>query len=139
MPITHERGALFARERSEEALTLWQGKATWRVADAAPGLPDGPKSQHGFACETLAARVNPRAALLALAEAVRRRGGEIVEHVSADPMTLANDGQTVVVAAGYESYPLLTLPFGSGVKGQAALLASDAFDDAPIYLSLIHI
>ncbi|TCO69952.1 NAD(P)/FAD-dependent oxidoreductase [Rhodovulum euryhalinum] len=114
-----------ARARGIEARTLWQGLAEWRVVEVAEAGDFAPVSPTGHLIhDTLSARIAPRAACLALAEAVRALGGE-VSCGAEGPV----EGQ-VIWATGYPGLAALSAELGhavgSGVKGQAAILAHDA-------------
>ncbi|MCE8456385.1 NAD(P)/FAD-dependent oxidoreductase, partial [Rhodovulum sulfidophilum] len=77
-PIAGEKALARARDRALEAGTLWQGQASWQVirADEARGLV--PETPSGWLVhDTLSARIAPRDACAALAEAVRAQGGEV--------------------------------------------------------------
>ncbi|MCE8419772.1 FAD-binding oxidoreductase [Rhodovulum sulfidophilum] len=124
-PIAGEKALARARDRALEAGTLWQGQASWQVirADEARGLvPDTPSGW--LVHDTLSARIAPRDACAALAEAVRAQGGE-VSCGAEGPL----EGR-VIWATGYPGLAELSADLGhqvgSGVKGQAAILAHDA-------------
>ncbi|MCP9481033.1 FAD-binding oxidoreductase [Shimia sp. CNT1-13L.2] len=124
-PIDTERALELARERAVNADEHWQGKALWRVIAAKDAEDWCPKSETGLVIhETLSARVHPRKACLALAEAIRRKGG-VVE--VGDAQTL--EGK-VIWATGVAGLRELSAHFGktvgNGVKGQAAVLGLDA-------------
>lgn len=120
IPLNDPYEAEKAHKRIEGAARLWPAEFSWQVRETAPGI--APKAApFGVVHETLSARISPRLACLALAEAVRRKGGEIVEN---NPVSVAQ-GLTVI-AAGVGSNALLAPYLGEdkirGVKGQAALL-----------------
>jgi len=121
-----------AEERAVEAETLWQGKAVWRVVGAQEAGAFAPRSPTGYLIhDTLSARIAPRAACAALAAAIRARGGEVVCGVEG-PI----EGR-VIWATGYPGLAALSAELGrqvgSGVKGQAAILAHAAEAAPQIY------
>ncbi len=121
-----------ARLRAAEAATLWQGQALWEVVEAAPLAPWLAPTDTGLCIrDTLSARINPRAAVAALVAAIRARGGEVVE-------TGPEDG-AVIWATGHAGLAEGTPPLGSGVKGQAAVLAHDARHLPQLYAAGLHI
>lgn len=119
MPLADARAEAAARRREALAREAWGRAGEWRVEAAAPGW--GPASPSGlWVRDTLAARVAPRRALAALAAALRARGGEVVPRG-------AEEG-VVVEATGVAG---LTGGLGTGVKGQAALLALAGVEGEP--------
>ena len=120
IPLNDPYEAEKAHKRIEGAARLWPAEFSWQVRETVHGI--APEvAPFGVVYETLSARISPRLACLALAEAVRRKGGEIVEN---NPVS-AVQGLTVI-AAGVGSNALLAPYLGEGkirgVKGQAALL-----------------
>ena len=112
-------------------------------------------AKFGIQHDTLSARVNPRQYLAALDAYVRPRcdlivGAEVVavplrQAQGEGEVLLANGGKIaagkIIVANGYEAYPLLQSymgeanlgkPIGRGVKGQAVLVEFNHNDDLPI-------
>ena len=108
---------------------------------------------HGVQSDSLSARVNPRAYVKALASYCQTHA-DLREGVEAFAIKPGRDGcevklsdgnilsvGKVIVAAGWEAYPLLQphlkaindgKPIGRGVKGQAVLLEYAHDDDLPI-------
>ncbi|WP_414898854.1 NAD(P)/FAD-dependent oxidoreductase [Rhodovulum sp. YEN HP10] len=124
-PLADEKALARARDRAVEAETLWQGRAAWRVIRAAEAGGLVPETASGWLVhDTLSARIAPRAACAALAGAIRVRGGE-VSCGAEGPI----EGR-VIWATGYPGLAALSADLdrqvGSGVKGQAAILAHDA-------------
>lgn len=123
-PLLPGDGALtLAQERGRGAAGLWQGRAKWRIASGAAFGAWG-----GFGPvihDTLSARIAPRAALAALAAAFQGLGGDLV-------IGDAADRGAVLWCTGAEGLAALIdhagQPAGTGIKGQAALLAHDARD-----------
>ena len=127
-----------AHARALGARDLWAGAGEWRVLplDQAPGLPVVAPSGY-IIHDTLTARLHPRLAGRALAAAVQALGGRI------EVGELPPAGAPVVWATGYEG--LLALgadlgrDMGSGVKGQALLLAHVAPDAPQLFVDGLHI
>ncbi|OZA07683.1 MAG: oxidoreductase, partial [Rhodobacterales bacterium 17-64-5] len=77
-PLTDAHAVEVARQRGEGAAALWQGQAEWQVVPAT-GAAWEPASPSGWLVrDTLSARISPRLALAALAEAVQAKGGNVV-------------------------------------------------------------
>ncbi len=154
LPLTKPHHADLARDRTEDAADRWQtpnGGYSWQCLEQAPDA-DWPASEampHGLAYETLAARVDPRRYLTALANSLAEEviliQGDAVQNV--DPLTGAAttaNGRTikagsVVLTAGHASFTLLehltgrpSKDFGRGVKGQAALFQADIDPEWPL-------
>lgn len=135
-PIADERTLELAHARRETAAELWQDHAIWDVRPASDFGDWCPPSATGMVIhDTLSARMHPRRACAALVAALRAGGVEI-----------AGDGRDeghVVHATGYQG--LLDLNalsprlVGTGVKGQAALLAYDAGAVPQLYADGLHI
>ncbi len=120
MPLDDAYEAKKARSRIAGAKRLWPEGFGWQVLENTPGIAPE-MAPFGVVHETLSARINPRLACKALAEAVRKSGGEILEnHPVIRPKGLS------IIAAGVGSAALLEPYLGAdrirGVKGQAALL-----------------
>lgn len=135
-PVANERGLALARAREDTAGALWQGKAVWRItgAEAFPGW--APSSPTGLVVhDTLTARIAPRAACAALAQAIRARGGEIVTEAPEQGRTVWATGAAGLAALSAD----LGREVGSAIKGQSALLALDARDMPQIFADAVHI
>lgn len=138
MPIDSERRLAEHEQWQAAAGENWAGTdAQWSILD---GLPpkwaDVMRPCLAFDHDTLSARVSPRGLVQALAEGVRRAGGEL--RTGCEIAGLRKNGEAyladgsqlraghVVLAAGFESFPVLDgLGFaqaGWGVKGQAVVL-----------------
>ena len=132
-PITDENQLTLAHQRAENAKTLWQNKAKWRVIDIAPHF--APASTTGFwIMDTLSARLNPRLACNALAEALRLKGVSF-------PGEGVDKGKTVWATGAEDLFHIskrLERPFGNGVKGQAALFDLDRRDCAQVFAQTMH-
>ncbi|QYK41906.1 MAG: FAD-dependent oxidoreductase [Paracoccaceae bacterium] len=135
-PLADDAAVRVARDRGQAVPGLWSGRAAWHVLAAPPGW--APESATGLVIsDTLSARIRPAWALQALAEAIRASGGRIVAQA---PATTA----PVVWATGVAGLADLSAVFGRAVgapvKGQAAVLAFDAGEDAAqIYADGLHI
>ncbi len=130
IPLDDAYEAEKARGRRAGAARLWPEAFGWQV------LPDTPHiapeaAPFGVVHETLSARINPRLACAALAAAVIKSGGEIMEHHPVETL----EGISVI-AAGIGSGTLLAPFLGAGkirgVKGQAALLSGGLPAGSPV-------
>lgn len=126
-PVADAAALARAEERAAAARALWRGEAEWRVIDAGDAGDWAPASPTGkLVYETLAARLHPRQAVAALAEAIRMRDGEIVEgggEPGPEPVIWATGAAGLAelsAACGRE--------MGRGIKGQAAILGLDRRD-----------
>ena len=151
MPLSHEKVLQQVSRRVDGAGKHWPDHQTMKVLDAdAYGDWLNPKlAAHGIQHDTISARINPRATLFALAAYVKSRA-EILEgievlKIDGTDVVLSNrevlSGGRVIVANGWEAYPLLQRyfddfndhkPIGRGVKGQAVLVAFEHDDTMPI-------
>lgn len=134
-PISDERSLNLARLREQNAKTLWQGEAEWRVRPTSDIRPWAPPSKTGFLIQdTLSARVHPRRACAALVAALG------VMRVSVDEE--GPDQGRVIHATGVaglrDMSAALNRSVGAGVKGQAALLRFDAVDKPQIFADSLH-
>ncbi len=124
-PLADAAAIAQARARAEGASTLWQDRATWQVEEAPPDPWRGTSPTGHWIRDDLTARLNPRAALAALAAAIRALGGEIVEGEAAP----TDPPGPMIWATGCAG--LTDLAAGSGVKGQAALMACPGAANLP--------
>ncbi len=147
LPLAKPHHADLAIDWAADAQTRWQtptGGYSWQLLDRAPAQdwPAVRSMPHGLVLETLAARVNPRRYLTALAAGL---GGDVTTiegdalHgvVPATGVATTTAGRSikagsVVLTAGHAGFALLerltgrpSTDFGIGVKGQAALLEAD--------------
>lgn len=151
LPKPHLRQ--IALGHSADAETHWRQSGRqfhWHVLDKPP-VNDwiDANDSAGFVYDTLAGRVAPRSLIAMLSAFLRAsRHVRILENVALESVDL---GQRVakcgtgtiafgycIVAAGYQSFPLLaeltrdlTKPLGQPVKGQAALLKADIDPSLP--------
>lgn len=158
MPLGKPHLRDIAPRHEQEALINWSvgnRQFHWHVQDHIPaaGWPDTACAPHGVICDTLAARVAPRALLFALTAYLRAskhvRVVEGMPVVAIDPATRRvtfADGSienscACIIAAGPQSFPMLEslVPLekgaGIGVKGQAALLDARVDPSLPIIFS----
>jgi len=135
-PIADARALELAHARSENAKTLWQGKAEWRVVPVEEVSHYAPPSPTGYVIlDTLTARASPRRAGAALVAALATLGVEVLrEGAEEGPVILATG-----VAGLEELSRALGKPVGNGVKGQSALLRFDARDAPQVFAGGVHI
>ena len=156
MPITNEKLLGQIDRRIQGAKLNWRGQYDLSISDDFSGEWINPAiAKFGIQHDTLSARVNPRQYLAALDAYVRPRcelteGAEVVavtlrQAQGEGEVLLANGDKItagkIIVANGYEAYPLLQpymgeanmdKPIGRGVKGQAVLVEFAHGDDLPI-------
>ncbi|POO58002.1 NAD(P)/FAD-dependent oxidoreductase [Agrobacterium rosae] len=154
LPKSHLRP--IAERHQQDALLNWdQGgrKFHWHVLDAPPvdGWVDIAAGDAGFAHDTFAARVSPRAFVAVLKQSLREaKHVRVFEKcgvatMDRDGVATLEDGQRIrfghaVVSAGHHSFPLLTnalglssgAKLGQPVKGQAALLQANVDPSMPV-------
>jgi glycine/D-amino acid oxidase-like deaminating enzyme len=160
MPIRSETSLAEIDARISGAKEFWRGGySMWRigpdfVGTAAEGWLDEGIAPLGAQFDDFSARIDPRNYLAALAAFVRahgelREGTEVVTLSPGTGEVMLADGTKIsageiVVASGWEAYPLLQpflgpmnkgKPIGRGVKGQAVLLEFPHADDRPILYS----
>ncbi|MCA0042317.1 NAD(P)/FAD-dependent oxidoreductase [Celeribacter litoreus] len=134
--IKDDRQLQLARERVEQAKTLWKGKATWEVVTQGETGYWAPISPTGYLVyDTLSARLNPWRACQSLAAAITALGGEVV--------TEGGEEGAVIHASGWWGLKELSIAMGkevgNGVKGQAILLDL-ALPEAPqLYGESLHV
>lgn len=133
-PLADDAAVALARGREVTAAQLWGDRAEWRVvSDGGEFAPVSPTGL--FVIDTLSARIHPRKACFALAEALRRSGGEIVPE--------AEEVGPVIHATGTPGLEEMSAQagrmIGVGVKGQAALLAYDAGAVPQVFAGGVHV
>lgn len=154
LPKPHLR-PIAERHQSEARVNWHQGEHAfeWTVTDGSgfAGWPAEDVCVAGLVHDTLAARVSPRRLTAAIEQALRNQPRvairEAVSVLQIEPQAktirLADGSsigyQTLVVAAGCGSFPLLSAlgpvlgePLGRPVKGQSALLRADLPGDLPL-------
>ncbi len=152
LPKPHLRD--IALGHSADADSHWRAgerRFHWHVIDtpAVSGWPDASGMEGGFVHDTLAGRVAPRsltgvlAAFLRRAKHVRIVENSAVRGIDAERGIAETDAGAIafghcIVAAGYQSFPLLardtaglTQPLGQPVKGQSAILKADIDPSLP--------
>ncbi|WP_353312096.1 FAD-dependent oxidoreductase [Shimia sp. NS0008-38b] len=135
-PIRDEHALDFAHARTISAKQLWQGKARWQVVGQNTLGAWAPKSPTGFLIfDTLSARMFPRRACASLAAGILAKGGEIVKSGAHDGKVVWATGWLGLIDISKE----MGVPFGNGVKGQAALLRLDQSTSPQIYADALHI
>lgn len=130
VPLEDDAAVERVRALGAGAAAHWGGAGDWRVEPADDWAPS-PAGLIGV--ETLSARVHPCRATQSLAEALRRKGAEIVP----DAAERAADGGPVVWATGYAG--LADLGVGRGIKGQGATLGFDASDRPQVQAGGLYI
>lgn len=141
-PLADAAAAALARTRGDEARTLWQGFAEWRIEAHAGDDWRGRSPTGLWVHDTLSARLHPRRAAAALAGAIRAKGGEIIEDGGHAPARAEAKGPVIWAtgAAGLADLSAeLGRPVGSPVKGQAALLECAAPGAPQIFADGLHI
>jgi glycine/D-amino acid oxidase-like deaminating enzyme len=133
-PIADEDGRARAEARARGAAELWPHSVAWEVVAAPEGW--APASPTGLVVrDTLSARLHPRRALAALADALRASGCEVVAE--------APDAGRVLHATGWRGLAALRddrgRAAGAGVKGQALLLGLDRRAAPQIYVDGLHV
>lgn len=137
-PVESEQALARARERAVGAKTHWQGYAQWELvrADTLPAPWCIPSPTGWLIRDTLSARLHPRRAIASLVAALTSRGVVIAGEG-------ADQGQ-VVWASGVRDLrrigAALGRSYGSGIKGQAALLGHASPPDSPqLFADGLHI
>ena len=134
-PLKDADAVAAARARAAAARAHWPDWAGWEVTDAPGWTVRSPTGL--FLRDTLSARIDPRAALGALAGAVRALGAEVIAGREA-----ARDG-AVVWATGAAGLAALSAGrsrmVGAAVKGQALRLDFDARAVPQLYADGLHI
>jgi len=137
-PVPDADTALRLADRIAAAERQWPADLGMRLTDhpQAALVPDSPTGL--WLEDGLTARLNPRAALLALTGAIRAKGGEVIENHAAD-----GDHAPTIWATGTPGLQdlnrALDRKIGQGVKGQSALLAHAAPDSPQVFADGLHI
>jgi glycine oxidase len=145
-PLANSAALAQAERRAEEARSLWQGLAEWRI-ESTPSNPDwaGHSPTGLWVFDTLSARLHPRHAVRALAAAIRTKGGQIKELAKAPiPQAMSAIAETgpVLWATGGQGLADLSqslrVEVGRGIKGQAALFTCNAPDQPQLFIEGLH-
>ena len=132
-PIPDAHSLELAHVRGKKAKTLWKGLAQWKVIKSPPNFV--PPSPTGYWIkDTLSARINPRIACQILELALRRKGVQFLKRGQNLGATLWATGIHDLTRIS----KILKIPFGSGVKGQAALFDLDRRDYPQLFADSIH-
>ncbi|MGI9350068.1 MAG: NAD(P)/FAD-dependent oxidoreductase [Rhizobiaceae bacterium] len=156
MPLTHDKILQQVERRIEGANQNWSDDYAMFLSEDAQshsGWFNPVIGSFGLQYDTLSARVNPRAYIASLATYVRANSW-IIEGVEAVSLNMAaasgdialSNGEIisadrVIIASGWEAYPLLQpyfgkmnndQPIGRGVKGQALLVEFRHEDEMPV-------
>jgi glycine/D-amino acid oxidase-like deaminating enzyme len=136
-PVRDLAALELARGRSSSAAELWQGRAAWSVEQADPQDRWAPQTPSGWLIrDTLSARLHPRQAGAALAEAIRRAGGEIaIGEAPGEGAVLWATGAQGLAELG----ATLGKQVGVPIKGQAALLDLDMRDAPQLQADGVHV
>lgn len=136
-PIADDRALELARNRCHSAKELWQGQATWEIAEHSTLGAWAPKSASGYVIrDTLSGRMHPRQACAALARAITARGGVICAEGNARGQIIEATGWRGLVDLSRR----MERTVGNGVKGQAAVLDFAAEAQAPqLFADGLHI
>ncbi len=137
-PVADAETAERLQDRIAAAARNWPGGMGMSLTDS----PCGPLIPHSptglWLLDGLTALLNPRAALAALAGAIRARGGEIIERQTAP----ANHAPTIWATGTPGLLDLnaaLDRKVGQGVKGQSLLLDFAAPDSPQVFADGLHI
>lgn len=134
-PVADDAALALARRRALTADDLWQQKAVWHV-EPAPPQAWCPASASGWVIrDTLTALLHPRRAIDALAAALAAHGVRIETEGDAQGKVLWATGLAGLDALNEGR----SRPVGTGVKGQAAVLAHDARGAPQLFADGIHI
>ncbi|SES69591.1 Glycine/D-amino acid oxidase [Paracoccus homiensis] len=139
-PILDRASLPQLRDRIAQADLRWPQDMAMQITDAPPDalIPDSPTGL--WLRDGLTARLNPRAALAALAAAIRAKGGRIDEGQTVAPDDIRGPALWTTGSAGLELLGRdLNRNTGKGIKGQSALLAHDAGNSAQVFADGLHI
>ncbi len=132
-PIPDADSLELAHIRSENAKMLWKGLAEWEVINSRPNFAP-PSPTRYWIKDTLSARINPGAACHLLEVALRKRGVRFFKQGHNLGATLWATGIHDLVRIS----KTLNIPFGSGVKGQAALFDFDRRQAPQLFADSLH-
>ena len=135
-PLLDDAAIELAQTRAENAQTLWQGFAEWRVCETRDLPVCRLHSPTGLVVfDTLSARLSPRRACDALTAALARSGVPVEQGDTATG--------TVIWATGADGLADLSQALGQSVgapvKGQSALLQADWRHEPQLFIDGLHI
>ncbi|MDB6177247.1 FAD-binding oxidoreductase [Paracoccus sp. Z330] len=139
-PLPDKTSADRMQDRIRAASARWPATMPMQVTDD-PETPLAPISPSGlWLRDGLTARIAPRAALRALAGAITKAGGEIVENTPMQPgqtsgPTLWATGAGGLADLGHH----LNRQVGKGIKGQSALIRFSAPSAPQVFADSLHI
>lgn len=139
-PIADRASLPQLRDRIAQADLRWPQDMAMQITDAPEGalIPDSPTGL--WVRDMLTARLSPRAASAALAQAIRAKGGHIEENTPAAPDDISGPALWTTGSAGLALLGQdLDRNIGKGIKGQSALLAHDARHSAQVFADGLHI
>jgi glycine/D-amino acid oxidase-like deaminating enzyme len=135
-PLADDTAVDRARARADSAARLWGDAARWEVCAASDFGAWAPPSASGWLIrDTLTARLHPRRACAALVAALDRSGVPSLQDGPEDGAVIHATGTAGLVALSED----VGHPVGTGVKGQAALLAHDARGQPQVFVDGLHI
>ncbi|MEM1352839.1 MAG: FAD-binding oxidoreductase [Pseudomonadota bacterium] len=134
-PILDAHGLELASQRAASAQSLWPEDAAWSVKSDEENVWQITSPSGKIIYDTLSALLHPRQAIASLVAALASRGVE----VTAD----SSEHGAVVWATGVAGLEALNLnhprQVGTGVKGQAALLAFNARGAPQLFVDGLHV
>jgi glycine oxidase len=134
-PVADEAALALAQQRATTAEALWQGRARWELRRASDTAWE-PQSPSGWLIyDDLSALLHPRRACAALQAALASRGVPVQPDGEDKGRVLWATG-----AAGlHELNGINPRMVGTGIKGQAALLAHDARGAPQLFAGGVHV
>lgn len=153
MPVTNAKLVQQIQRRVDGAGKYWDERYTLSFREDETAFINPSVASQGVQADTLSARINPRNYMKALEASIRAHcmimegaEAELIRSVGDGFEVELSDGTTlsagkVIVANGYEAYPLLHpfmdemnsgKPLGRGVKGQAMLVEHEHDDTMPV-------
>ena len=151
VPVTDERGLELALSRVQGAEELWGGRFDWRHLPGGHDLIAPEAAPFGVVHDTLSGRIYPAQACASLHAALIAVGVEIFENHAVNEIGPGEfsgswgsaQADRIILASGVEGFAMIERwtgrRAGSGVKGQAALLACDLGSAPQIYADGIYI
>lgn len=132
-PLADQAAVDLAKARAVSAQSLWQGAAHWRVRPRSGAWE--PMTDYVIE-DSLSARLHPRLACAALAQALRAKGAEVI-------LGDADNIGPVIWATGAAGLADLSRDLGrnigGAVKGQAITLRYDGAELPQLFIDALHI